>query len=73
MRKYRYKSIARTEVQATLFGCFLLLAASVFLASAFFSAGPIVLGTEMNTNGMVEYLCIGQGCENFTDFHWFDK
>lgn len=27
-------------------------------------SGPIVVGTEMNTNGLVEYLCLGKGCEN---------
>ena len=26
------------------------------------SSGPIVLGTELNTNGYIEYLCLGNGC-----------
>lgn len=25
---------------------------------------PIILGSELNTNGRVEYLCLGAGCEN---------
>lgn len=35
---------------------------SLYTAAA--SSGPIVLGTEMNTNGLVEYLCLGSGCED---------
>lgn len=42
---------------------------SVFVA-LFVNSGPIILGTEMNTNGLVEYLCIGNGCEDLTDMDW---
>lgn len=35
--------------------------------------GPIVLGTEMNTNGHVEYLCLFDGCEDYTAMTMNDK
>lgn len=48
---------------------------SVFLGSIFIASlntGPVILGTEMNANGLVEYLCLGNGCENFTSMRWVD-
>ncbi len=45
---------------------FFLFLTTIFVGSIYgaaASAGPIVLGTEMNTNGLVEYLCLGMGCE----------
>lgn len=44
---------------------FLLLA--FILGLLFFSlkgTGPIVLGSERNGNGSVEYLCLGMGCDD---------
>jgi len=57
-------------IKAVIFSIaiFLLLVSSLSLS--FLSAGPIVLGTEMNTNGLVEYLCLGSGCENLHDMDW---
>lgn len=52
------------------FGLLTFLAAS--LATAALSTGPIILGTEMNTDGLVEYLCLGNGCEDFTAIRWQD-
>jgi hypothetical protein len=43
----------------------MVMLACVTLAVAFFSAGPIVLGSEMNANGTVEYLCLGRTCEEY--------
>lgn len=43
------------------------------LIVAALNTGPMILGTEMNDNGLVEYLCLGNGCENFTTMHWSDK
>lgn len=48
----------------------LLLIASIIMAAS--QSGPIILGTEMNSNGHVEYLCLGNGCENLSDFYWKD-
>lgn len=43
------------------------------LTMACLNTGPIILGTEMNDNGLVEYMCLGTGCEDFTAFRWDDK
>lgn len=56
------------EIKAVLFGvtlCAMLLSSLVI---AFVSTGPIVLGTEMNTDGQVEYLCLFGGCERTSLF-----
>lgn len=69
----RVVSTARREsICAMVFsiGLIIFMASCLFLA--FSSSGPLILGTEMNANGMVEYLCLGNGCENMTDFRWRD-
>jgi hypothetical protein len=40
----------------------LIMMFSLFMA--ILNSGPIVLGSEMNTNGMVEYLCLGTSCND---------
>lgn len=53
--------------------CFSLIALFVgSLVMACLNTGPVILGTEMNDNGLVEYLCLGNGCENFTAMRWND-
>lgn len=54
----------RTEQKAAIFGLFLLTVLFVSVITAFSSAPTIVLGTERNTNGFVEYLCLGRDCEH---------
>lgn len=49
--------------QAVCFFLFLLAFTLFCIVMAFASSGPIVVGTELNTNGVVEYLCLGKGCE----------
>lgn len=49
----------------------LIFVGSITIASM--NAGPIILGTEMNDNGRVEYLCLGNGCEDFTVMRWNDQ
>lgn len=41
-------------------------------AMAFYQIPAVVLGTELNANGSLEYLCLGNGCETLPDFHWAD-
>lgn len=53
-----------TEKKAAFFGMFLLSVLFVSLITAYTTAPTLVLGTERNTNGMVEYLCLGRGCED---------
>lgn len=60
----------RDEVQSAAFGLFILLMVIACLSFALMNAGPIILGTELNTNGRVEYLCLGAGCENLTAMDW---
>ncbi len=67
-------SVSRRErIHAALFCAFLGVFMLSSLILAFCSVGPIVLGTEMNANGMVEYMCLGNGCENMNGFRWHDK
>jgi hypothetical protein len=58
-QSWRYNETAK----ASIFAAFLLLSIAVNLVIVYYSSGPLVLGTEMNTNGLVEYLCLGNGCE----------
>ncbi|MAQ71801.1 MAG: hypothetical protein CL565_06370 [Alphaproteobacteria bacterium] len=48
--------------KATFFFMFLVFALAFTIVTAVASSGPLVLGSELNTNGMVEYLCLGNGC-----------
>jgi hypothetical protein len=41
-----------------------------FIVLALHSSGPIILGTERNTNGLVEYLCLGSGCDGLNRMNW---
>ena len=50
--------------KALLFSVFLVTFFVASLVVAMSASGPIIVGTEMNTNGLVEYLCIGTGCED---------
>jgi len=67
------KKKRKEKIYAALFGCFLIVFFMSSLAVAFFSSGPIVLGTELNGNGSVEYLCLGDSCEGKRPFRWSDK
>lgn len=64
MTLYMYERVSRREqIKATIFAFFLVAAIVGSLVFSIAASGPIVLGTEMNTNGFVEYLCLGKGCE----------
>ncbi|HPF78997.1 MAG TPA: hypothetical protein PLF01_06850 [Alphaproteobacteria bacterium] len=51
------------DQKALMFGILMLGIFSLSIMSAISSTGPLVLGTEKNTNGLVEYLCLGRDCE----------
>ncbi len=54
-----------TDIQkATLFATVMVAVVCVSFLTAMSSADPFVLGTELNTNGQMEYLCLGRDCEN---------
>lgn len=67
VRSYHRRS--NETLKAALFGVFVMTFFVGTIVMALCS-GPIVLGTEMNTNGLVEYLCLGTGCENLQDMDW---
>lgn len=64
-------SVDQTELlKAIGFGIVLLVFFGCAVLGAFWYSGPLVLGTEINTNGLVEYLCLGRGCEFGAPMDW---
>ena len=49
--------------KAVCFSVFLVLIFIFTLVMVFATSGPLILGTEMNANGTVEYLCLSNDCE----------
>ncbi|MCE7886905.1 MAG: hypothetical protein DYH13_05295 [Alphaproteobacteria bacterium PRO2] len=68
IRYYEHRN--REEIQAILFGAFLVAFFVGCIAVSVASAKPLILGTELNSNGTVEYLCLGNGCENLAPMDW---
>ena len=50
--------------KATIFGACMITMVCFSLFMAVLNSNPIVLGTEINTNGQMEYLCLGRTCED---------
>lgn len=71
--KRRLTASARKELQAIMFSLMLFIMLFTSIAVSFASSGPIILGTELNANGFVEYMCLGSGCEALPQFTWSDK
>lgn len=42
------------------------------MVGIFINAWPLVLGTEINANGHIEYLCLGNGCDSRSQMSWVD-
>ena len=57
-------------LKAAAFTGFLLIWMIVSVTFAVSSIDRFVVATEMNTNGLVEYLCLGADCENLTAMDW---
>ncbi|OYW53084.1 MAG: hypothetical protein B7Y80_17835 [Hyphomicrobium sp. 32-62-53] len=57
-------------LKAAAFTSVLLLWMLVSVTLAVSSIDRFVVATEMNTNGLVEYLCLGADCENLTAMDW---
>ena len=51
------------EQKATVFASFMFVLIVLSICTAFVVSDPLVLGTEINTNGQMEYLCLGLDCE----------
>lgn len=67
---HRHKHYVREETKACIFTLCLVIFSLSCIATAFMESGPIILGTERNGNGTVEYLCLGTGCENLRPLDW---
>lgn len=72
MKKPHGYSHYRQNLCAVMFSIFLFQVALGSIVLMMMSMDPVILGTEMNTNGMVEYLCLGNGCESYRDMYWKD-
>ena len=67
-RKHRF----RTQTKALLFSGGLLSLMMMSVGVMSYSLPAIVIGSELNANGSVEYLFLGSGCASLPDFHWAD-
>jgi len=68
MLLYSYNE--RESAYAAVFASLLVFVMIAMLGISFLNAGPIIVGTELNTNGLVEYLCLGRGCEDLYAMDW---
>ncbi|MFP4312941.1 MAG: hypothetical protein ACLFR0_01330 [Alphaproteobacteria bacterium] len=64
-----YRRGRACEIWTSAFFILLIIAVFIFTAFAVFDS-PVILGTEKNANGLVEYLCLGSGCDNLQDMDW---
>ena len=70
--KFRHHKERAHRLKAIIFAVSIVLA--YFTFTIYTHSGPIVLGTEMNGNGQVEYMCIGRSCEDLgANFSWKDQ
>lgn len=72
IRKYKDNAHKRIMTQVYALGFFVCLIVFLILCIgyAYNSAGPVILGTEQNGDGSVEYLCLGSGCEDLRPMDW---
>ncbi|MEC7703171.1 MAG: hypothetical protein VYC19_10490 [Pseudomonadota bacterium] len=67
MRRYEY-------IKAAIFSLTLLTCTFIIMCYAFSqNRYNIVLGSELNANGTVEYMCLGSGCDVMNRMTWHDK
>ena len=69
---YSYRT-PRLRIEHLLLGLFFIGLFILGIYGVYSSYGPVILGTEMNANGEIEYLCAGNGCEDFKDFQISDQ
>lgn len=66
-----YKSRAHNEYKKAVgFGVFLAIVLCSLILFSISSADRIILGSELNGNGTVEYLCLGSSCDGLTRMDW---
>ena len=64
-----YASYKREQLSAALFGLVSVAFLCAMMVVIFSSSGPLVVGTEINPNGSLEYLCLGRGCEDLNNLY----
>lgn len=58
------KNYSRQVLKGQILILALLLFVLGMLVVSLLDMGPIILGSERNGNGSVEYLCLGTGCRD---------
>ncbi|MCS5596925.1 MAG: hypothetical protein VX740_05565 [Pseudomonadota bacterium] len=72
--KFRHHKERAHRLKAIIFAVSIVFVLAYFAFTIYTHSGPIVLGTEMNGNGQVEYMCIGRSCEDLgANFSWKDQ
>jgi exosortase/archaeosortase len=72
-QKFKLHKNNQDYIKSVLF-FFCILFIILFCAiSAYTASGPMVLGTELNADGSVEYMCFGNACHDLHNFTWNDK
>jgi len=69
----KYITMRRMEyLKAATFSTLLFISALGIMCYAFSQNRNLIIGTELNANGTVEYMCLGSDCENLNRFSWSD-
>ena len=70
MSYYRLYKQNREQFKACLFFFCLVLFLLVSAAYGVSSIENVILGTELNGDGTIEYLCLGNSCEDYLKMNW---
>ena len=70
MKENYFEITKRERVKAAYFflALFFIFVISVF--TSFSSTRLDIIGTEINSDGTVEYMCLGAGCEDISSLGW---
>lgn len=72
--KFRSYNGRANRIKAIIFTISIALIFAYSTFTVYTQSGPLILGTEMNSNGQVEYMCIGRSCEDIgARFSWKDQ
>lgn len=62
-----------TYYRAVTFFVVMMVITLYCLTSIYNSSDPVIIGTELNGNGEIEYMCLGNSCETLNKFTWDDS
>ena len=66
-----YVEMRRVEyIKAAIFSTLLLITAFALLCFAFSQNQKMILGSELNSDGTIEYLCLGTDCDHLAKLDW---